>query len=112
LDDLARLSEIEALSGVSLPFEARFFPGEANIHTQIAAVKRWAGEKGSGSYLIHPLPGGGIRAWRITAEEGEKTLLARLLPFVSSVGRTPAQLQLVYQSEQGAYLSIFKWVTR
>lgn len=112
LDDLARLSEIEALSGISLPFEARFFPAEANIHAQISAVKRWAEEKGRGSYLVHPLPSGGIRAWRITAEEGEKTLLARLLPFVGSVGHTPEQLQLVYQSEQGAYLSIFKWVSR
>jgi hydroxylamine oxidation protein HaoB len=110
LDDLARLSEIEALSGVSLPLEARFFPAEANIHAQISAVKRWAEEKGRASYLVHPLPGGGIRAWRITSEEGEKTLLARLLPFVGSVGRTPEQLQLVYQSGQGAYLSIFKWI--
>jgi hydroxylamine oxidation protein HaoB len=112
LDDLARLSEIEALSGVGLPLEARFFPAEANIHAQISAVKRWAEEKGRGSYLVHPLPGGGIRAWRITSEEGEKTLLARLLPFVGSMGRIPEQLQLVYQSEQGAYLSIFKWNAR
>jgi len=112
LDDLARLSEIEALSGVSLPFEARFFPADANIHAQISAVKRWAEEKGRGNYLVHPLPGGGIRAWRITSEEGEKTLLARLLPFVGSMGHTPEPLQLVYQSGQGAYLSIFKWTAR
>lgn len=112
LDDLARLSEIEALSGVSLPFEAKFFPAEADFHARISAVKRWAAEKGSGSYLVHPLQGGGIRAWRITSEEGEKTLMARLFPFVGSVGRAPEQLQLVYQSEQGAYLSIFKWIPR
>ncbi|HYE34719.1 hydroxylamine oxidation protein HaoB [Methylocaldum sp.] len=112
LDDLARLLEMEALSGVSLPFEARFFPAEANIHAQISAVKRWAEEKGRGSYLVHPLPGGGIRAWRITSEEGEKTLLARLLPFVGSVANLPEQLQLVYQSEQGGYLSVFKWIVR
>ncbi|MGX2038807.1 hydroxylamine oxidation protein HaoB [Methylocaldum sp. MU1018] len=112
LDDLARLSEIEALSGVSLPLEARFFPAEANIHAQIAAVKRWAKEKGPGSYLVQPLPGGGIRAWRITSDEGEKTLLARLLPFVGSLGHVPEPFQLVYQSEQGGYLSIFKWAMR
>jgi hydroxylamine oxidation protein HaoB len=113
LDDLARLSEMEALSGASLPLEAKFFPNESNLHGQIAAVKRWAGEPGgSGNYLLQPVPGAGIRAWRTTSAETDKTLLVRLLPFVRSVAELPTGVKLVYQSGQGGYLSIFQLQTR
>lgn len=109
LDDLARLSEIEALSGVKLPFEARIFPQADNIHGQIAEVKRWADEKGVGSYLVQQLPSGGARVWRITTEEGVKTLLARLLPFTTSLAKPLEPLSLVYQSGWGGYLSVYEW---
>jgi hydroxylamine oxidation protein HaoB len=109
LDDLARLSEIEALSGVKLPFEARVFPPADNIHAQIAEVRRWAGETGVGSYLVQQLPSGGARVWRITSEDGVKTLLARLLPFTSSLAKPLDRQTLVYQSGWGGYLSVYQW---
>ncbi len=109
LDDLARLSEIEALSGVKLPFEARVFPQADNIHSQIAEVKRWAGEKGVGAYLVQQLPAGGARVWRVTTEDGVKTLLARLLPFTTSLAKPLEHQALVYQSPWGGYLSVYQW---
>ncbi len=109
LDDLARMHEIQNLSGTKLPFEARVFPRADNIHSQIAEVKRWAGEKGVGSYLVQSIPGGGVRAWRITTEAGTKTLLARLLPFTTSLAKPLDNQSLVYQSGWGEYLSIYEW---
>jgi len=109
LDDLARLGEIGALSGVKLPFEARIFPQAENIHGQIAEVKRWAEENGVGSYLVQQLPGGGARVWRVSTEAGTKTLLARLLPFTTSLAQPLPNLALVYQSAWGGYLSVYQW---
>lgn len=109
LDDLARLSEIETLAGTTLPFEVRVFPPSGNIHTQIAAVRRWASDKGTGSYLVQQLPTGDVRAWRITSEAGAQTLLARLLPFTSSLMKPLESLKLIYQSRWGAYLSLYQW---
>lgn len=109
LDNLARLAEIETLSSVKLPFEARIFPQADNIHGQIAEVKRWADEKGIGSYLVQQLPAGGARVWRITTENGVKTLLARLLPFTTSLAKPLEHQALVYQSGWGGYLSVYEW---
>jgi len=109
VDDLARLSEIEALSGVKLPFEARYFAQSKDIHSQIAEVRQWAGEKNPGSYLVQQLPSGGVRAWRMTSEEGARTLLARLLPFTTSLAKPLDDFSLVYQSGWGGYLSIYQW---
>lgn len=109
LDDLARLTEIEALSGTRLALEGRFFPNADDFHGQIAAVKRWAGESGgTGNYLLQPVPGAGIRAWRTTSPELDRTLLIRLLPFVRSVTDYPLGVKLVYQSDRGGYLSLFE----
>lgn len=108
LDDLARLAEIESLSGVRLPFEVRLFPA-GDVHAQIAGVKRWANEKGDGAYLVQQLSGGAVRAWRITTAEGAKTLLARLLPFTTSLAKPLENQALVYQSGWGGYLSIYQW---
>lgn len=109
-DDLARISEIGTLSGRPLPFETRLFQTGGNIHNLIARVKRWAREKGSGSYLVQRLPGVGVRAWRMTDPAGEKTLLARLLPFTSSLSDSlPNGLALVHHSDWGGYLSIYRW---
>jgi hydroxylamine oxidation protein HaoB len=112
LDGLARLSELESLYGMQLPFETRTFPSGTDIHASIARVKRWASEKGGGSYLVQQLPGMGVRAWRITTREGEKTLLARLLPFTGSLADPLKPMTLVYQSTWGGYLSIYRWEPR
>ncbi len=109
LDDLARLAEMERLSGTRLPFETRTFPSGKPIHGSIAQVKRWANEKGGGSYLVQQLPGAGIRAWRITTREGEKTLLARLLPFTGSLAEPLKPMSLVYRSTWAGYLSVYRW---
>jgi hydroxylamine oxidation protein HaoB len=109
-DDLARMSEIGKLSGRPLPFETRLFQTGGNIHNLIARVKRWAREKGSGSYLVQRLPGVGVRTWRIAGPAGEKMLIARLLPFTSSLSDSlPNGLDLVHRSDWGGYLSIFRW---
>ncbi|QSA95983.1 hydroxylamine oxidation protein HaoB [Methylococcus sp. EFPC2] len=109
LDDLARVSEVERLSGKKLGFEAALFPASGDMHGQIAAVKRWAGEKGSGNYLVQQIPGQGIRAWRITDAATENTLLAKLLPFTGSLANPVPGLETVYQSPWGGYLTIFQW---
>ncbi|GAB6048272.1 hypothetical protein JCM19379_21010 [Methyloparacoccus murrellii] len=107
VDDLARLGEIEALSGVKIPLEMRYFPPAPNIHAQIAAVRRWASEAGDlGNYLVQQIPGGGVKAWRITTEAGSRTLLARLLPFTQALENPLPDTHLVHQSTWGAYLVI------
>jgi hydroxylamine oxidation protein HaoB len=107
LDDLARLGEIEALAGVRLPFEAARFP-EGDLHRQIASVQQWARrDVDQASYLVQRTPGAGVQAWRITTPQGRDTLLARLLPFTTSLARPLPQAQTVYQSGWGSYLSIY-----
>lgn len=108
LDDLARLSEMGALSKKATPYETRVFRSEQNIHRLIAKVKRWAKEKGGGSYLVHHLGASGVRVWRITTKEGEKTLLARLLPFTSSLANPLEGFDLLYRSDWSAYISIYR----
>ena len=111
LDDLARLSEMKSLSGLSIPFETRVFAPEPDIHRLISGVKRWAREKGNGSYLLQPLGHLGVRVWRITNSAGEKTLLARLLPFTSSLANPLAKLELIHRSNPSALISIYRWNT-
>ncbi len=109
IDDLARLSEMSTLSGKSVPFETRVFRSDENIHRLISRMRRWAREKGNGSYLVQHLPQLGVRVWRITTAEGEKTLLARLLPFTSSLANPLRSLKLVHRSEWSGYISIYGW---
>lgn len=106
--DLARLGEIEALSGVSLPLETRVFPGGSDFHGLIAQVKRWAHERGEGNYLVQPLSASDMRAWRVNDASGDKLLLTRLLPFTASLAHPVTGLEPVYYSE-GAYLTIYRW---
>lgn len=112
VDDLARLSEIERLSGVSIPLEARYFPAAQDLHAQIKEVRRWVNEKGEGTnYLVQPVSGGGVRAWRVTSAEGANLLLVRLLPFSHSLETLVEGTRLVYQSHWGGYISIHELIS-
>lgn len=108
IDDLARLQEIFALSDRKLAIDSRVFYTGDNIHTQISRVKQWAKAEGTGSYLVQPLPGIGVRAWRILDQQSEKMLLVRLLPFTHSLEQPLETVNLVFQSEWGGYLSVFE----
>ncbi len=108
-DDLARLREIEALSGKKLGLEARFFPQDADIHRQISQVKSWANAAGTGDYLLQSRPGQGVLAWRVADAETRRSLLVKLLPFTHSLAEPTPGLNLIYRSAGGGYLSIHQW---
>ncbi len=108
-DDLSHVQELATLSGQGLPLETKLFPAQSDLHNSISKVKDWAKEDdGTGSYLLQPVSEQSIRVWRITDKEFEDTLLARLLPFTSSLNRPVDNIKLVYQSDWGAYLSIYE----
>ncbi len=92
---LTRLEEIRRLAGRAFPLEMKIFPPGRNLHAQIAAVRRWAGETGFG-YLPRKVPAG-IAAWRLTRPE-PRPLLLRLLPFTTVSPDPPPGLTLVFQS--------------
>ncbi len=108
IDDLARLQELENLTEKKLAIESRVFYTSENIHTMITKVKQWAKADGTGNYLLQPMPGVGVRAWRILDQTSEKTLFVRLLPFTHSLEQPLSQVEQVFQSEWGGYISIFK----
>ena len=93
-DLLTRLDEIERLAGTKFPLEVKIFPPNNNLHAQIAAVQRWAGETGLG-YLPQKVPAG-IAAWRLTDKTNQ--LLLRLLLFTTNPPAPPADLIPVFQS--------------
>ena len=109
-DDLSHVQEMSYLAGRAIPLETRLFSSEGDIHGVVASVNAWAGHgDGTGSYLVQPAPGFAVRAWKVTEEAFENSLLVRLLPFSSSLGRDPPEgAKLVYQSAAGAYLSIYE----
>ena len=110
-DDLAHVQEIAALAGQGLPLETKLFPAAAELHNSISKVKEWAKEgDGTGSYLVQPMSEKFNRVWRITDKSFEDTLLVRLLPFTSSLDRPFDKTKLVYQSDWGAYLSIYQLI--
>ena len=111
-DDLSRIQEISYLAGRAIPLETRVFSSEGDIHGVVTSVNSWAGEgDGTGSYLVHAAPGFAVRAWRVTDDAFEDSLLVRLLPFSSSLERgAPQHARLVYQSAAGAYLSIYELI--
>ncbi len=112
-DDLSHIQELSYLAGRAIPLETRLFSTEGDIHGLVASVRSWAGDgDGTGSHLVQPAPGYAVRAWRVTDEAFENSLLARLLPFSSSLERDPPErARLVYQSATDAYLSIYE-ITR
>ena len=109
-DDLAHVQEMSYLAGRGIPLETRLFSSEGDIHGVVASVNAWAGQGGgTGSYLVQPARGFAVRAWRVTEEAFENSLLVRLLPFSSSLEReAPDHARLVYQSAAGAYLNIYE----
>ena len=109
-DDLSHIQEISYLAGRSIPLETHVFSSEGDIHGVVATVNAWAGQgDGTGSYLVQSAPGFAVRAWRVTDEVFEDSLLVRLLPFSSSLDRAPPRhARLVYQSAAGAYLSVYE----
>jgi hydroxylamine oxidation protein HaoB len=108
VEDLARLKEIASLSGQNLAFETRVFFSTDNMHSQIAQVKQWAKQDSTGSYMVHSVPGVGVRAWRIKDKQTEKSLLARILPFSHALEQPLDGVDLVYQSGRGGYLTIYR----
>lgn len=109
LDDLSRLQELSILIDRPIPIESRVFRTSDNIHTLIAQVKSWSKTGGgNGKYLVQPLPGIGVRAWRITDLTAENLLLVRLLPFTHAIEVPLENITMVYRSEWGGYLSIFR----
>ena len=112
-DDLSHIQELSYMAGRAVPLETRLFPSEGDIHGLVASVRAWAGHgDGTGNHLVQPAPGYAVRAWRVTDRAFEDSLLARLLPFSSSLERElPKSARLVYQSATGAYLSIYE-ITR
>ncbi|MCX8048183.1 MAG: hypothetical protein N3A55_00795 [Methylohalobius sp.] len=101
--DLARAEEIERLAEGTLPLEMRIFPTTSHLHSQIAAVQRWAQETGS-RYLPQRAPGG-IIAWRL--KKAPATLLLRLLPFLPPLDQAADSLKLIYQSPD-RYLTLYR----
>lgn len=110
-DDLAHVQEIAALTGQGLPLETKLFPAAAELHNSISKVKEWAKEgDGTGSYLVQPMSEKFNRVWRVTDKSFEDSLLVRLLPFTSSLDRPFDKTNLVYQSDWGAYISIYQLI--
>ena len=109
-DDLSHVQEMSYLAGRAIPLESRLFSSEGDIHGVVASVNAWAGHgDGTGSHLVQPAPGFAVRAWKVTEEAFENSLLVRLLPFSSSLEHDPPEgAKLVYQSAAGAYLSIYE----
>jgi len=78
-------------------------------HGDIALIKQWANEEGDGNYLVQK-EGLNYHLWGTPKLSGseKKSLIVRLLPFVDSLKKLPEGVQLVYQSNWGGYLSIYK----
>lgn len=108
LDDLARLQELSVLVDRPIPLESRVFRSTDNVHSLIVKVKSWATEGGTGSYMVQPIPGIGVRAWRITDLKAENLLLVRLLPFTHSLEKPLESTKIVFRSEWGGYITIFE----
>lgn len=108
-DLVHRIGEMADYGGDTLTLTAKIFPVNDNLHGDIARIKQWAAEEGGGNYLVQK-EGANYRVWIIpkNAVSTKNTLLIRLLPFVHSLKQLPDHTQLVYQSQWGGYLSIYK----
>ncbi len=108
-DLLMRLAEMADYGGTPLTLTSRIVPVSSNMHGDISSIKQIAQEEGDGNYLVQK-EGAAYRLW-LTPKQSQKeknTLLIRLLPFVDSLKQLPSNVQLVYQSHWGGYLSIYR----
>lgn len=108
MDDLSRLQELTVLADRPLQLQSRVFRSTDNFHNLITMVKSWAKDGGTGSYLVQPIPGVGVRAWRITDKKDENLLFIRLLPFTHSLENPLENATMVFRSDWSGYLSIFQ----
>lgn len=108
-DLLMRLGEIIDYGGTPLSFNSKAVPAHDNLHGDIAQIKQWAYEEGDGNYLVQK-EGLNYHTWVAPkfSQTEKNSLLVRLLPFVDSLKKLPDGVQLVYQSNWGGYLSIYK----
>ncbi len=108
-DLLMRLGEMVDYGGAPLGFASKTFQAHDNLHGDIAQIKQWAVEEGDSNYLVQK-EGLNYHVWATTkGSTAEKnTLIVRLLPFVDSLKKLPENVKLVYQSNWGAYLSIYR----
>ncbi len=108
-DLLMRLGEMVDYGGTSLLFSSKTFPAHNNLHGDIAQIKQWAYEEGSGNYLVQK-EGLHYHVWATpkSSVTEKNSLLVRLLSFVNSLKKLPEHVNLVYQSHWGGYLSIYK----
>jgi hydroxylamine oxidation protein HaoB len=108
-DLLMKLGEIVDYGGTPLSFNSKIVPAHDNLHGDIAQIKQWAYEEGGGNYLVQK-EGLNYHIWATSkqAQIENNTLVVRLLPFVDSLKKLPEGVQLVYQSNWGGYLSIYK----
>lgn len=108
-DLLMRVREMEDYGGTPLLFNTIALQARDDLHGDINQIRRWANEEGDGNYLVQK-EGSYYRAWTTpkNSDAEDNTLLARLLPFVDSLKKLPENVDLVYQSRWGGYLSIYK----
>jgi hydroxylamine oxidation protein HaoB len=95
--------------GTPLPLISRTVPAHDNLHSDIAQIKEWASEQGEGNYLVQK-EGLNYHLWLTPRSSGmeKRSLLVRLLPFVDSLKKLPDGVHLVYQSNWGGFLSVYK----
>ena len=108
-DLLMRAHEMAEYGGALLTFNTKYLQARENLHGDISQIRRWANETGEGNYLVQK-EGTYYRAWSIprNSKIEANSLLVRLLPFVDSLKKLPENVDLVYQSHWGGYLSIYK----
>lgn len=108
-DLLMRVSEMADYGGAPLTFNTKAIQARENLHGDISQIRRWANETGEGNYLVQK-EGTYYRAWSTPkkSKAEDNSLLVRLLPFVDSLKKLPENVDLVYQSHWGGYLSIYK----
>ena len=108
-DLLMRLGEMADYGGTPLSFDSKVAPAHDNLHYDIAQIKEWAYEQGDGNYLVQK-EGSHYHIWGTPKKSAaeKNSLIVRLLPFVDSLKKLPDGVQLVYQSNWGGYLSVYK----
>jgi len=95
-----RLSDVwraAAARPEAISLNDRDFAGAGDLHGATKAVRDWiAQEKIEGGYAVEPF-GGAYRIHYFADKKGERTLLARLLPFSTSNPMALKRFRLVYQ---------------